>query len=318
MQLKPLNEQVVVVVGASSGIGRETALRLGKAGAKVVVSARDQQGLDTLVNEISEQGGQAISVVADVSDFAQVKSVADRAVAEYGRLDTWAHVAAVEIYAKFEDTTPEEFKQLIEINLMGQVYGAKAALPYIREQGRGALIHVSSVEGVVSLPYQSAYAASKHGIIGFADSLRLELKHENVPISVSTILPASINTPIFDKALTRLGVRPMGVPPVYEPGLVADMIVYAAAHPSRELIAGGAGKILAITKKLSPSLMDVFLMLTAFRGQKTKQPKPDSAPNNLFEPVEGLAQSKGNLKAKNFSLYDLFEKIISSKRPQLD
>lgn len=317
MKLKPLNEQVIVVMGASSGIGRETALRLGKAGAKLVVAARDQQGLDTLVSTITEQGGHATAIAADVTNYEQVKNVADRTIAEYGHLDSWIHVAAVEIYAKFEDTAPAEFKQLIDVNLVGQAYGARAALPYLRDAGQGALIMVSSVEGLVSLPYQSAYAASKHGIIGLADAIRLELKHDKIPITVTTILPASINTPIFAKALTRLGVKPMGVPPVYEPGVVADMIVYAAEHPSRELIAGGAGKMLAMTKKISPSLMDAFLMLTAFRGQKTQEPKSDT-PNNLFEPVDGLAESKGDLKAKGFSLYDWFQRVISSKRPQLD
>src|SRR3712207_2602306 len=164
MQLKPVEEQVVVLMGASSGIGRETALRFAKRGAKVVVSARSEQGLDSLVDEIRRGGGGGLAVPAEVTDFEQVKAVADRAVEEYGRLDTWVHLAAVGLFATFEQTTPEEFERVINVNLMGQVYGAMAALPHLKREGRGALIHISSVEAKRSLPFHSAYAASKHGI----------------------------------------------------------------------------------------------------------------------------------------------------------
>ena len=137
MQLKPIEEQVVALMGASSGIGRETALRFARKGAKVVASARSEEGLDSLVQEIRGEGGEATAVVAEVTDFEQVKAVADRAVEEYGRLDTWVHLAAVGLFATFEQTTPEEFERVIDVNLMGQVYGAMAALPHIKREARG-------------------------------------------------------------------------------------------------------------------------------------------------------------------------------------
>src|SRR5919199_4804994 len=146
MQLKPVEEQVVVLMGASSGIGRETALRFAERGAKVVVSARSEEGLNSLVREIQSGGGEATAVVAEVTDFEQVKAVADRAVEQYGRLDAWVHLAAVGLFATFEQTTPEEFERVIDVNLMGQVYGAMAALPHLKREGQGALIHISSVE----------------------------------------------------------------------------------------------------------------------------------------------------------------------------
>jgi len=146
VQLKPVEEQVVVLMGASSGIGRESALRFAGRGTKVVVSARGEEGLDSLVQEIRDEGGEAITVPADTSDFEQVKAVADRAVEEYGALDTWVHLAGVGLFATFEQTTPEEFARVIDVNLMGQVYGAMAALPHVKREGRGALIHISSVE----------------------------------------------------------------------------------------------------------------------------------------------------------------------------
>jgi NAD(P)-dependent dehydrogenase (short-subunit alcohol dehydrogenase family) len=240
MQLKPVEGQVVVVMGASSGIGRDTALRFAKSGAKVVASARGEQGLHSLVEEIRHDGAEAVAVPADVVEFEQVKAVADRAVEEYGRLDTWVHLAAVGLYATFEQTTPEEFKRVVDINLMGQVYGAMAALPHIKREGRGALIHVSSLEAKRSLPFHSAYGAAKHGIDAFLEALRVELKHEGWPISVTQVLPGTINTPFFDKARTKLGVKPVGLPPIYEPGVVTDVILYAAEHPARDLVAGGA------------------------------------------------------------------------------
>src|SRR6476469_4512590 len=148
MQLKPSNQQVVAIVGASSGIGRETALQFAREGAKVVVSARNQAGLDSLVEEIRQAGGEATAIAADVREFKQVQAIADQAIQQYGRLDTWVHLAAVELYASFDQTTPEEFKQIIDVNLMGQVFGAMVALPHLKREGRGALIHVSSVEAV--------------------------------------------------------------------------------------------------------------------------------------------------------------------------
>lgn len=294
MQLKPINQQVVAVVGASSGIGREAALKFGKRGALVVVSAHSQQGLESVVDEIRQQGGEATAVVADVSNFEQVKAIADKTVEQYGRLDTWVHNAAVELYASFEQTTPEEFKRLIDVNLMGQVYGAMVALPHLKREGRGALIHVSSVEAKRSLPLQSAYAAAKHGIDGFLESLRVELQHEKLPISVTNVMPASINTPLFDKARTKLGVKPMGVPPLYQPSLVADAILDVAEHPKRDVVVGDASKVILLAQRISPSLVDAYMVRTAFEGQRTNEPKSQDAPDNLFEPIPGYNKIEGD------------------------
>jgi NAD(P)-dependent dehydrogenase (short-subunit alcohol dehydrogenase family) len=242
MQLKPISQQIVAVVGASSGIGRLTALEFAAKGAKVVVSARSQEGLETLVKEIQSQGGEAVAVVADVKNFEQVKAIADKAIEQYGRLDTWVHAAATGILAPFEKITPEEFQQVIDVNLMGQVHGAMAALPHLKREGRGALIHISSMEGRRALPLQSPYSAAKHGVEGFLESLRVELQHEGIPISVTSIKPAVINTPFYNKVQTKLGVKPTGIPPYYEPSLVADAILYVAEHPTRDFIVGDVGQ----------------------------------------------------------------------------
>ncbi|MBW4649058.1 MAG: SDR family oxidoreductase [Kastovskya adunca ATA6-11-RM4] len=294
MQLKPIAEQVVTVVGASSGIGRETALQFAKRGAKVVVSARNEAGLQSLVDEIQRFGGDATAVIADVADFQQVKAIADRTVEVYGRLDTWVHAAAIGILAQFDEITPEEFKRVIDVNLMGQVYGAMAALPYLKQEGRGALIHISSMEGRRSLPLQSPYSSAKHGVEGFLESLRVELKHEGLPISVTSILPAVINTPYYNHVRTKLGVKPTGIPPYYSPSLVVDAILYVAENPTRDFIVGDVGRILDLAQRLSPELLDVVLTLVGFPGQRTDQPKSENAPDNLYEPMEGYCQVEGD------------------------
>lgn len=294
MQLKPINQQVVAVIGASSGIGRLTALKFANKGAKVVVSARSQAGLETLVKEIQLQGGEAIAVVADVMHFEQVKAIAQRAVAEYGRLDTWVHAAATGIIAPFEKITPEEFEQVIDVNLMGQVYGAMAALPHLKREGRGALIHISSMEGRRALPLQSPYSAAKHGVEGFLESLRVELQHEGIPISVTSIKPAVINTPYYNKVQTKIGVKPTGIPPYYEPSLVADAILYVAEHPTRDYIVGDVGKVLDILQRLSPEIVDALLVLIGFQGQMTTEPKSETAPNNVFAAIPGYDKVEGD------------------------
>lgn len=294
MQLKPINQQVVAVVGASSGIGRNAALQFAQRGAKVVVAARSQPGLESLVEEIRGLGGEATAVVADVTVFEQVKAMADRAVEQYGRLDTWVHNAAVEIYAAFEVTTPEEFKRIIDVNLMGQVHGAMVALPHLKREGRGALIHVTSVEAKRSLPLQSAYAASKHAVNGFLESLRVELMHEKLSISVTEIMPAGINTPLFNKARTKLGVKPMPTPPIYDPSLVAKAIIEAAEHPKREVVVGDAGKLILLAQRISPDLVDAYMVQSGFDSQHTNEPKSENAPDNLFEPISGYDKIQGD------------------------
>lgn len=293
-QLKPINQQVVSIVGASSGIGRDTALKFASRGAKVVVSARSESGLASLVDEIRRSGGEATYIVADVSNFEQVKAIADKTVEVYGRLDTWVHAAATGILAPFEKITPEEFKRVIDVVLMGQVYGAMAALPHLKREGRGALIHISSMEGRRSLPLQSPYCTAKHGLEGFLESLRVELQHEGIPISVTSILPAVINTPYYNKVRTKLGVKPTGIPPYYDPSLVADAILYAAENPTRDYIVGDVGRILDLLQRISPSLVDSILVLVGFRGQRTNEPKSEDAPDNVYEPIPGYDKIKGD------------------------
>ncbi|MEA5451719.1 SDR family oxidoreductase [Leptolyngbya sp. CCNP1308] len=294
MQLKPIDQQVVVMVGASSGIGRDAALALGERGAQVVVAARSQDGLASLVEQIKQMGGEAIAVVADVAEFDQVKAIADTAITTFGRIDTWVHCAAAGMVAPFETVTIEEFRRVIDVTLMGQIYGAKVALPHLKQAGGGSLIAISSMEGRRALPLQSAYSTAKHGLEGFLESLRVELEHEGYAINVTSIKPAVINTPFYNHARSKIGVKPSGIPPYYDARLVTEAILYTAEHPVRDFIVGDVGRLLDWSQRLSPGLVDFALRYIGFNGQRTDDLKSPQAPDGLFETMPGYDQVEGD------------------------
>lgn len=306
MNRKPISQQVVVLFGATSGIGLITALRFAQGGAKLVLAGRSEEGLAEALHWVREFGANGIAVVADARKPEDVRMVAQEAVSAFGWLDTWVHLAGVAEWALFEDMPVEEFKQIIEVTLLGQVYAAKAALEVMRQQpDGGGLIHVTSVAGVVPLPYLTAYTAAKFGTRGFLETLRLEIKQAGYPITVTNVMPSAINTPFFEKARTRLGVQPRPIPPVYEPELVADAIVYAAEHPRSELIVGGAGWLFSWIRRLAPGLVDIGLMLVGFRAQRSSQPEPVQTKGNLYEHEAGYNRIKGRFggEAWSFSVY---------------
>lgn len=293
IKLKRLEQQVVVIIGASSGVGRLAALEFGRCGAKVVVSSRGEEALLSLVNEIKEKGGEAISVVADTADAGEVNHVAEEAIRAYGRIDTWVQNAAIPLFANFMETTPEEFKRVIDVNLNGAAYGAMAALNSMYQEG-GALIFISSLEAETNMPYQSAYAASKHGMQGMVEVLRLEIKHQQIPVSITNIKPAYINTPFFNHARTKLGVKPKPMHPIYEPEAVVRAICYAATHPIDEINVGGAGTAIIWMKKMAPRLFDFTLSMIAFRGQRSKESKPLNATDNLWNSMPSDSRIHGD------------------------
>lgn len=302
MQLKPLDQQVVVLMGASSGIGRLTAERFAQRGARVVVAARNEAGLHDLVETIRASGGTALAVPADTADFAQVRHVADRAVEQFGRIDTWVQLAGVAMYARFDETTAEEWQQIIDVNLNGQAYGAMAALPHLKREGRGALIHIVSVLGKRAVPLQSAYSASKHGIVGMIDALRVELMQSRTPVSVTGIFPASINSTFFERARTKMDVEPAPYPPAYPPTMVADAILYAATHPTRDMYVGDVGRLLSAVQHVTPGLIDGILAVTGTSLQQTNAPRLPSAPDAVFTPIPSSTLTTGAFTDRTISV----------------
>jgi NAD(P)-dependent dehydrogenase (short-subunit alcohol dehydrogenase family) len=298
------SNHIVVITGASSGIGRETALEFGRRGACVVAAARNLEALQSLSEEIKRLGGEALPVVTDVSDFAQVDALASAAVERFRRIDTWVNNAAVSTYGTLEQMEPEELHRVIEVNLMGQIYGMKAALPHLRASG-GSIINVSSALAERSVPLQAAYSAAKHGIVAFGEALRLELEAEKSPVRVVDVLPSSINTPLFLHARSKIGVKPKPVGRIYEPSVVAEAIVAAAFHPVRRVYAGFSGRLLDIGQRISPRLTDWYLSGPgdAIAGQRTDV--PDEGVDNLFSPSTGRGSTTGEFgeRSKSTSVY---------------
>jgi NAD(P)-dependent dehydrogenase (short-subunit alcohol dehydrogenase family) len=280
--LRPLADQTLVITGASSGIGLVTAKRAASRGARVVLAARNETDLANAVSDIRRHGGRAIHVATDVSDPAQVEALAERALAQFGRIDTWVNNAAVSLYGRIMEVPIEDFRRQMDVNYWGYVYGSRAAVARMRRQG-GALINVASALSDRAIPLQGNYCAAKHAIKAFTDALRMELEEEGAPVAVTLVKPASVDTPFFEKARTYLGVEPRPVPPVYAPDVVARVILEAAQRPIRELIAGGAGLKLSAAR-FAPRLADRYMERRTFDGQQTDIPA-NGRPDNLYEPV---------------------------------
>ncbi|MBK8020803.1 MAG: SDR family oxidoreductase [Chloroflexi bacterium] len=291
---RPLNEQVVVITGASSGIGREAALMFGQAGAAVVLVARNEEALHDVAHEITRTSGRALIAPADVSEWEQVQIVARTAVDVFGRIDTWVNNAGISLYATVDDTTVEEAQRIIETNFLGVVHGVSAALPYMKREGQGTIINVGSVESQRALPLQAVYAASKHAVKGYTEALRMEQQAAASGIRVTLILPSGINTPLFNHARSKIGLKPMPVPPVYTPELVARSIVRAAASPQRTIYVGGAGHFLWMLQRLNPALLDQIMVAnkSMFRMQTTDE--PDNGMDNLYQPMPGRGRVHGD------------------------
>jgi NAD(P)-dependent dehydrogenase (short-subunit alcohol dehydrogenase family) len=284
--LKPLSRQVMVITGASSGIGLVTARMAAKAGARVVLAARNAPALHRLAREIEEHGGQALSVPTDVTHDNDVRRLADAAIRRFGGFDTWVNNAGISIYGRIEEVSLEDHRQLFETNFWGLVYGSKVAVDHLQRHG-GALINVGSVLSDRAIPLQGMYAASKHAVKAFTDALRMELEHDGVPVSVTLIKPSAINTPYTSHARNYLPVEPQNPPPVYAPELVAHAILRAAQVPVRDVVIGGGGRAITMAGVYAPRLVDKVMEWAMFGLQKTKRP-PKGAHNALYEPGDDL------------------------------
>jgi short-subunit dehydrogenase len=289
-RLLPLREQVMVITGASSGIGLVTAKHAAAAGARVVLAARNERDLESAVKEIRTHGGRAIHVAADVADAQHVERIAEVAIREFGRIDTWVNNAAVSMYGRIMQLSIEDMRQQMDVNYWGQVYGSRVAVRHMRDHG-GALINVASALSDRAIPLQANYCAAKHAIKAFTEALRMELEEEGVPISVTLVKPASVDTPFFEKAKTYFGVEPQPVPPVYAPEVVAEVILHAAQHPLRELIAGGSGAKLSAARFI-PRLADLYMERWTFDSQHTSTPV-NGRPDNLYQPVADDGGERG-------------------------
>jgi len=280
-------DRVVVVTGASAGVGRAVAVAFARRGWRVALIARSHERLDSARRDVEQAGGEGLVLPADVADADAVFKAADAIVARYGRIDVWVNNAMATIYAPIDAISPAEFKRVTEVTYLGQVHGTLAALRHMRARGRGTIVQVGSALSYRAIPLQSAYCAAKFAVRGFTDALRSELEHERSRIRVTMVQLPAVNTPQFDWARSRLPHRLQPVPPIYQPDAVVEEIFRAAIEAPRELWIGRSSLQAILGTMLAPGLLDYLMARRAWRGQMTPQPAQHQRADNLFEPPPG-------------------------------
>ncbi|PLC54240.1 short-chain dehydrogenase [Pollutimonas nitritireducens] len=301
--LKPLKQQVIVITGASSGIGLATARIAARRGARLVLACRNKPALDRLVEELKAEGADAIAVKADVGIQEDHRKILDAAITAFGGVETWVNNAGVSIFGKLEEVAIDDQRQLFETNYWGVVYGSLTAISQLRLTG-GALINVGSEVSDRAVPLQGAYSASKHAVKGFTDALRMELEADGAPVSVTLIKPASIDTGFLQHAKNYLDVEPQLAPPVYDAKVVAEAILYAAEHPMRDVFVGSASKAISAFGQRMPSFADKLLGRSMIRAQRSDRPA-QARHDALWDAGDDLARESRDTDkhARSFSVY---------------
>jgi NAD(P)-dependent dehydrogenase (short-subunit alcohol dehydrogenase family) len=289
---RPLADQVVVVLGASSGIGRATARAAAHAGAKVVVGARNTEGLENAVREIEAAGSEGLAVTVDTTSHGDLDALCTGAVERFGRIDTFVASVMITVYAEVEQLEAEELRRVMEVNFLGRAYAYWAALPHL-QASRGTFVDVNSGLSYRGIPLQAPYCASKAAGRAFFESARTEQEKHRTGVDISLILPGGINTPQFDRGRQKLGLQPQPIPPIYQPEVVASAILHVAERPQRELPVTWAAQKLLWGQKLSPRAGDLVLLRTGWKDQTTGEPKPVESPDNLYETIPGDPGARG-------------------------
>ncbi|MBB4689120.1 SDR family oxidoreductase [Amycolatopsis jiangsuensis] len=311
MTVSGSRDQVVVVTGASGGIGRAVARAFGAQHHRVALLARGEAGLNAAADEIRRAGGTALPIPTDVADHSQVEAAADRVERELGPIDTWVNVAFTSVFARAWDIRPEEFRRITEVTYLGYVHGTLAALKRMRPRDSGTVVQVGSALAYRGIPLQSAYCGSKHAIQGFNEALRCELLAERSKVHVTMVQMPAVNTPQFSWVLSRLPRHAQPVPPIYQPEVAAEAVLHAAAHPRRrEYWVGGSTVGTLIANAVAPGVLDRYLAKTGIKSQQTKQPTPADQPANLWQPADGRG-------GDDFGAHGEFDSTSSSRSPQL-
>ncbi|WP_016690729.1 SDR family oxidoreductase [Rhodococcus rhodochrous] len=281
-------DQVVVVTGASAGIGRAVARAYGQRHAKIALLARGETGLAAAAREIEAAGGQALILPTDVADPDAVDAAAAATVERFGRIDVWINVAFTSVFAPFTEITPDEYRRVTEVDYLGFVYGTMSALKRMTPHDRGTIVHVGSALAYRGIPLQSAYCGAKHAIQGFHEALRCELLHQHSNIHVTMVQMPAVNTPQFSWVLSRLPRHAQPVPPIYQPEVAARAVLHAADHPRRREYWVGASTAATLAgNALAPGLLDRYLARTGFDSQQTDRPRDPKQPINLWHPADG-------------------------------
>jgi NAD(P)-dependent dehydrogenase (short-subunit alcohol dehydrogenase family) len=299
--------EVVVVTGASAGVGRAVVRRFAQDGAKIGLIARGKAGLEAAAREVEQAGGTALVLPLDVADAEAVEAAAARVEAELGPIDIWINVAMTSVFSPVKEMQPEEYKRVTEVTYLGYVYGTLAALKRMLPRDRGVIVQVGSALAYRGIPLQSAYCAAKHAIQGFMDSLRTELLHDGSNVKVSMVQMPALNTPQFRWVKSRLPHKAQPVPPIFQPEVAADAVYFAAHHPRREILVAYPTVKAVIGNKISPAFADWYLSRNGYTSQQTGEPKEDR-PDNLWQPVDD---------SKDHGAHGVFDDRARSWSPQL-
>jgi NAD(P)-dependent dehydrogenase (short-subunit alcohol dehydrogenase family) len=284
----PHHERVVVVTGASAGIGRATARAFAEGGDAVALLARGATGLEAAAEEVRSHGSRVMTVPVDVTDPDAVERAAARVTEELGEIDVWVNSAFTSVFARFVDIEPDEYRRVTDVNYHGYVHGTRAALSRMLPRDHGTIVQVGSTLAYRGIPLQSAYCGSRHAVQGMHDSLRSELLHEGSKVRVTMVQMPAVNTPQFGWVLSRLPEKAQPVPPIYQPEVAARAVRHAADHPRRrEYWVGGSTVGTLLANKLAPGLLDRHLARTGVSSQQTGEPRDPQQPVNLWRPADG-------------------------------
>lgn len=300
---EPLQSQVVVITGASAGVGRAVARAYAARGASLGLLARGRDGLEAAKREAETAGVRALSILTDVADARQVEVAAEQIERELGPIDVWINNATVSVFSPILRMTPEEFERVTQVTYLGAVYGTLAALKRMVPRNRGVIVQVGSALAYRAIPLQSAYCAAKHALNGFTESLRSELLHDGSGVHVTMVQLPALNTPQFDWSRTHMPWQPQPVPPIFQPEVAAEAIVWAAGQREREVWVGWPTVKAVVGDKLAPGLLDHYLARFGYESQQTDELVSPDRPDNLLEPVPGDhgAQGRFGTRAKTFS-----------------
>lgn len=297
--------RVIVVTGASAGVGRAIAREFGKEKAKIGLIARNPDGLEAAKKEIEAAGGQAIVLPLDVSDSNSVEKATSEVESSLGPIDVWVNDAMVSVFSPVTEMLPEEFKRVTEVTYLGYVYGTLSALKRMKTRDQGIIIQIGSALAYRSIPLQSAYCASKHAISGFTESLRTELLHDSSKVKICQINLPAVNTPQFSWVKSRLPRHPQPVPPIYQPEVIARAVRYISHHPRRRMDIAFSTLKAVIAEKIVPSVADEYLARYGYSSQQTDQPVQPDRKDNLWSPLPGDHGAHGifSSRARQFSFF---------------
>jgi NAD(P)-dependent dehydrogenase (short-subunit alcohol dehydrogenase family) len=279
--------EVVVITGATSGVGRATVRRFAGPGTKIALVARNRDGLEAAAREVREAGGEALPIPTDVADPKAVEAAAEAAEAQLGPIDVWINVAMTTVFAFFEDVEPEEFRRATDVTYHGSVWGLRTALKHMGPRDRGTIVQVGSALAYRGIPLQAAYCGAKHGVQGVFETLRTELRHKGSNIHLTTVHLPGLNTPQFQHCRDKFDKVSQPVAPIYQPEVAADAIHWAAHHKRREVFVGISTVYTIWGNKVAPWLAELYLAKTGVKGQLSDKSKPADRPDNLFDVVPG-------------------------------